>query len=121
MCKQDYQILRRVETRIHSATTSGASNVAVLPYDEARFGIVLFNPSAGRLQLRHTELGGDDRIVMFTDNGSEPVMKLTFLDVGAFIWQPFRVFISTSASATAAELYLPTRNRDLDNYLRVEA
>jgi hypothetical protein len=94
MCIEDYAIKRLIKWRKYEGSAAFATDVEFLPYDESRWGIVFATPSTQQLQLLPGEATNNN--LYHTASRLNPDFKqyYTFDELGAFMWQSWRVRMS---------------------------
>jgi hypothetical protein len=118
MCIEDYAIKRLIKWRKYEGSAAFATDVEFLPYDESRWGIVFATPSTQQLQLLPGEATNNNLTILRVDSTPDFKQYYTFDELGAFMWQSWRVRMSGSGVYLFYELYLDTEPKNLKQAIR---
>ena len=120
MCKQDFQIWRRVKSRFHTGLSTGAQLVLTLPEDRSRVGLIVLTPNSGSLRVSTRQAFNSNHEVIQCGSGESKAVQLTWRDYGPLLWEEFTAYTTVLSSWTIVEQFLDVSDRELEHYLRVD-
>ena len=120
MCKQDFQIWRRLTYRFHTGLSTGAGNVLSLPPLKSRVGLIVLTPNTGSARLAMDKGFNTNHEVLQVGSGDSAAGRLLWRDYGPVLWEGFSLHMTALSSWTLIEQFLDLSDEELDHYLRVD-